>query len=104
MQDTQDHLPDAIKNINDKLENLDLALQELLETTYKVFPVDEYLGIESAFILDHALNIKMHFYRKYPEFTPPHLKGGENTYHRIIHFREGYPEDRVVQVDPYQQK
>lgn len=87
------------KKINEKIESLDNAIQELLEETYNLFPEDKYYGIECAFILDHALNIKMHFFRKYPELAPSHLKEVVN-YDRIIHIRENNHEDRLEQNHP----
>ena len=87
------------QNINEKIQNLDLAIQELIETTDHFFMDDQYYGIECAFILDHALNIKMHFFNQYPEFKPPHLQEVVN-YDRIVHIRENNPKDRLEQISP----
>ena len=70
-------IEEKTKDINEKIQKLDLAIQELIETTDNFFINDKYYGIECAFILDHALNIKMHFFNKYPAFAPPHLRGVE---------------------------
>ena len=51
-------------------------------------------------ILDHALNIKMHFFKTHPEYAPPHLQGRETEYDKIIHIREKNPQDRLEQIDP----
>lgn len=72
-------IEEKTKDINEKIQKLDLAIQELIETTDNFFINDKYYGIECAFILDHALNIKMHFFNKYPAFAPPHLRG--DTYY-----------------------
>lgn len=85
------------QDINEKIQKLDLAIQELIETTNHFFIDDKYYGIECAFILDHALNIKMHFFNQYPEFKPPHLQEVVN-YDRIVHIRENNPEDRLEQI------
>jgi len=87
-----------LEKINEKIKNLDSVIQELIETTDNFFINDKYYGIECAFILDHALNIKMHFFKKYPELAPPHLKGV--NYDRVVHIRESNPEDKLVQIDP----
>jgi len=89
-----------IDKVDEHLRELDLAIQNLLETTHNLFDNDKYYGIESAFILDHALNIKMHFFKSYPQYAPPHLKGIENTYDKIIHIRESNPNDRLEQIKP----
>ena len=62
-------IEEKTKDINEKIQKLDLAIQELIETTDNFFINDKYYGIECAFILDHALNIKMHFFNKYPAFA-----------------------------------
>lgn len=85
--------------IDDRIKNLELAIQNLIEKADQAFVDDQYYGIECAFILDHALNIKMHFYSKYPELAPPHLKGVVKTYDRIVHIREENLSDRLVQID-----
>ena len=90
----------SVQIIDEKIKKLDDAIQELLEATHSFFHEDKYYGIESAFILDHALNIKMHFFSKYPELAPPHLRGVEKTYDRIVHIREKKTMDRLAQVDP----
>ncbi len=41
----------------------------------------------------------MHFFNKYPAFSPPHLRGVEN-YDRIINIREHNPEDKLEQISP----
>ena len=92
-------IEEKTKDINEKIQKLDLAIQELIETTDNFFINDKYYGIECAFILYHALNIKMHFFNKYPAFAPPHLRGVEN-YDRIIHIRENNPEDKLEQISP----
>lgn len=92
--------------INEKLKNLDDSIKELLESTYECFENDKYYSTKSAFLLDHALNIKMHFYMSYPELAPEHLKDVE--YNRIIHIeniqashiREKNPEDSLNQIQP----
>lgn len=91
---------DNIKIIDEKIKNLDDVIQELLEATHGFFHDDKYYGIECAFILDHALNIKMHFFSEYPELAPPHLQGLEKTYDRILHIRERNPEDKLIQINP----
>jgi len=100
MNNRVDKVPDDVQIIDEKIKNLDNAIQELLEATHSLFNEDKYYGIESAFILDHALNIKMHFFTKYPDLAPPHLQGVEQTYDRIVHIREKNPLDRLVQIDP----
>lgn len=90
--------------INKKLKNLDDSIKELLESTYEFFENDQYYSVESAFLLDHALNIKMHFYKSYPELAPDYLKNVE--YDRIVHIenthvshtREKNPEDSLDQI------
>lgn len=92
--------------LNEKLKILDDSIKELLESTYEFFYNDQYYSIESAFLLDHALNIKMHFYKSYPELAPEHLKDVEHN--RIIHIentqvshtREKNPEDSLDQIQP----
>ncbi|WP_099716996.1 hypothetical protein, partial [Acinetobacter baumannii] len=95
-----------LNNINEKLKKLDDSIKDLLESTYDLFHDDQYYSIESAFLLDHALNIKMHFYKSYPELAPDHLKNIE--YDRIVHIettqvvhaRKKKPEDSMNQNQP----
>lgn len=89
-----------LDNIDEKISQLDLAIQNLLESILETFDNDKYYGVECAFILDHALNIKMHFFKTHPEYAPPHLQGRETEYDKIIHIREKNPQDRLEQIDP----